>query len=44
MLDTETDPPTLALDFEDEIIAGACVTRDGEIVHERARQTVEAAA
>jgi NAD(P) transhydrogenase subunit alpha len=44
MLDTETDPPTLALDFEDENIAGACVTRDGEIVHERARQTVEAAA
>ena len=23
----------LELDFEDEIIAGACVTRDGEIVH-----------
>ena len=22
-----------ALDFEDEIVAGACVTRDGEIVH-----------
>ena len=31
----------LALDFEDEIIAGACVTRDGEIVHERAKQTQE---
>ncbi|MEA2340866.1 MAG: H+-translocating transhydrogenase subunit alpha [Solirubrobacteraceae bacterium] len=38
------DDGNLALDFEDEIIAGACVTRDGEIVHERARQTVEAAA
>jgi NAD(P) transhydrogenase subunit alpha len=38
------DDGNLALDFEDEIIAGACVTKDGEIVHERARQTVEAAA
>jgi proton-translocating NAD(P)+ transhydrogenase subunit alpha len=27
----------LALDFEDEVIAGACITRDGEIVHEGAR-------
>jgi NAD(P) transhydrogenase subunit alpha len=27
----------LELDFEDEIIAGACITRDGEIVHEGAR-------
>ena len=31
------------LDFDDEIIAGACITRDGEIVHEAARKTVEAA-
>jgi NAD(P) transhydrogenase subunit alpha len=28
----------LTLDFEDEIIAGACITRDGEIVHEGARR------
>ena len=28
----------LALDFEDEIIAGACITHDGEIVNERAKQ------
>jgi proton-translocating NAD(P)+ transhydrogenase subunit alpha len=28
----------LKLDFDDEVIAGACVTRDGEIVHEGARQ------
>jgi proton-translocating NAD(P)+ transhydrogenase subunit alpha len=28
---------SLALDFDDEIIAGACITRDGEIVHEGAR-------
>ena len=31
----------LALDFEDEIIAGACVTRGGEIVHEGARKAAE---
>ena len=29
---------SLKLDFEDEIIKGACITRDGEIVHERAKQ------
>jgi NAD(P) transhydrogenase subunit alpha len=34
----------LKLDFEDEIIAGACIVRDGEIVHAGARATVEAAA
>jgi NAD(P) transhydrogenase subunit alpha len=28
----------LELDFEDEVIAGACITRDGEIVHEGAKQ------
>jgi NAD(P) transhydrogenase subunit alpha len=28
----------LKLDFDDEIIAGACITRDGEIVNERAKQ------
>ena len=28
----------LTLDFEDAIIAGACVTRGGEIVHEGAKQ------
>jgi NAD(P) transhydrogenase subunit alpha len=27
----------LKLDFEDEVIAGACITRGGEIVHEGAR-------
>ena len=34
----------LALDFDDEIIAGACVTREGEIVHEGARQAAGAPA
>ncbi|HET9125714.1 MAG TPA: Re/Si-specific NAD(P)(+) transhydrogenase subunit alpha [Solirubrobacteraceae bacterium] len=28
----------LSLDFDDEVIAGACITRGGEIVHEGARQ------
>jgi NAD(P) transhydrogenase subunit alpha len=33
----------LSLDFEDAVIAGACVTRDGEIVHEGAKQAAGAA-
>jgi H+-translocating NAD(P) transhydrogenase subunit alpha len=28
----------LALDFDDEVIAGACITRGGEIVHEGAKK------
>ncbi|HYF24544.1 MAG TPA: Re/Si-specific NAD(P)(+) transhydrogenase subunit alpha [Baekduia sp.] len=45
LLDTLTsDEGALHLDFEDEIIAGACVTREGEILHEGAKRTVEAAA
>jgi NAD(P) transhydrogenase subunit alpha len=32
----------LELDFEDEIIAGACITRDGEIVNERAKAAAAA--
>ena len=31
----------LSLDFEDEVIAGACITRDGEIVHEGAKKAAE---
>ena len=34
----------LVLDFDDEVIAGACITREGEIVHERAREAAGAAA
>jgi NAD(P) transhydrogenase subunit alpha len=34
----------LRLDFDDEIIAGACVTRGGEIVHEGARKAAGVAA
>jgi NAD(P) transhydrogenase subunit alpha len=37
------DDGNLALDFDDEVVAGACITRDGEIVHAGARQTAEAA-
>jgi H+-translocating NAD(P) transhydrogenase subunit alpha len=28
----------LSLDFDDEVIAGACITRDGQIVHEGAKE------
>ncbi len=31
----------LKLDFEDEMIAGACITRGGEIVHEGAKKAAE---
>jgi H+-translocating NAD(P) transhydrogenase subunit alpha len=34
----------LALDFDDEIVAGACIVRDGEIVNHAARALAEAAA
>ncbi len=37
------DEGKLKLDFEDEIIAGACVTREGEIVHEGAKAVAGAA-
>jgi len=33
--------PAITLDFEDEIVAGACITRDGQILHEAAKATVE---
>ena len=33
----------LKLDFEDEVIKGACITRGGEIVHEGAKQAAAAA-
>jgi NAD(P) transhydrogenase subunit alpha len=32
------DEGALTLDFEDAVIAGACITRDGQIVHEGAKQ------
>jgi hypothetical protein len=33
---------SLKLDFDDEIVSGACIVRDGEIVHPGAKATVEA--
>ncbi len=33
---------TLNLDFEDEVVAGACIARDGEIVHAGAKAAAEA--
>ncbi len=38
LVDLMIDEGQLKLDFEDEVIAGACITRDGEIVHEGAKQ------
>ena len=38
------DEGNLSLNFDDEVIAGACIVREGEIVHEGARKTVEAPA
>ncbi|HLO35736.1 MAG TPA: hypothetical protein VK194_06630, partial [Candidatus Deferrimicrobium sp.] len=36
------DEGNLKVDTEDEIIAGACLTRDGEIVNERAKEVASA--
>jgi NAD(P) transhydrogenase subunit alpha len=44
MTDKDTDPPALALDWDDEVIAGACITRGGEIVHDGARAAADAGA
>ena len=44
LLDLMTgDDGQLELNFDDEVIAGACITRDGEIVHEGARAAAGAA-
>jgi len=44
LLDLLTDDEgNLHLDFEDDIVAGACVTRDGDIVHEGAKSAAEKA-
>jgi H+-translocating NAD(P) transhydrogenase subunit alpha len=39
-----SDEGQLSLDFDDEVIAGACITRDGEIVHEGAKAAAASAA
>jgi NAD(P) transhydrogenase subunit alpha len=41
MTRTVDDQPAFAPDFDDEIVAGACVTRDGVILHEPTRALVE---
>jgi NAD(P) transhydrogenase subunit alpha len=38
-----SDEGQLSLDFEDEVIAGACITREREIVHEGAKAAASAA-
>src|SRR3954470_18829857 len=42
LLELMVDEGELKLDFEDEIIKGACITHDGEIVHEGAQKAVAA--
>jgi NAD(P) transhydrogenase subunit alpha len=37
LLELMVEEGELSLDFDDEVIAGACITRDGRIVHEGAR-------
>jgi hypothetical protein len=32
-----SDENELTLDFDDEVIGGACIMKDGEIVHEAAK-------
>jgi NAD(P) transhydrogenase subunit alpha len=44
LLDLMIKEGKLELDFEDEVIAGACITRDGEIVHAGAREAAGALA
>ena len=39
-----SDEGDLSLDFDDEVIAGACITRGGEIVHEGAKAAAAVAA
>jgi NAD(P) transhydrogenase subunit alpha len=42
LLDLMVKDKQLALDFEDEVIKGACITHGGEIVHEGARNAAAA--
>jgi NAD(P) transhydrogenase subunit alpha len=44
LLDLLVSEGQLSLDFEDEIVAGACITHGGEIKNERAREVAGAAA
>jgi proton-translocating NAD(P)+ transhydrogenase subunit alpha len=42
--DSTDGTASFAPDFDDEIVAGSCVTRDGAIVHEPTREAIEGAA
>jgi NAD(P) transhydrogenase subunit alpha len=44
LLDLLVSEGQLSLDFDDEIVAGSCITHGGEIKHERAREAAGAAA
>ena len=44
LLDLLVSEDQLSLDFEDEIVAGACITHGGEIKNERAREGAGATA
>jgi NAD(P) transhydrogenase subunit alpha len=39
--DEEDGPARFAPDFDDEIVAGSCVTHDGQIRHEPTRSAIE---
>ena len=44
LLELMVDEGALKLNWDDEVIAGACITRDGEIVHEGAKSATGEAA
>lgn len=44
LLELLTEEGQLKLDFDDEIVRSACITRDGEVVHEGVRQAIGAPA
>jgi NAD(P) transhydrogenase subunit alpha len=41
--ESEGRPAAFAPDFDDEVVIGACVTRDGSIVHDGTREAIEGA-
>ncbi|HET7385552.1 MAG TPA: NAD(P) transhydrogenase subunit alpha [Pedococcus sp.] len=41
---SEEEPPAFAPDFDDEIVAGCCLTHDGEVRHQPTRETLEGGA
>ena len=42
--DEDGEGGRFAPDFEDEIVAGSCVTHDGDVRHEPTREALEGAA